>query len=539
MSTAGRHEAIARSWTSRTPDRVRHAKPALRAAAAALMVLVRVDGEQLASLEEQLRQLERHYEQTTRELRGRIAALEQEIRNAQHTVESKAPTPDTDSTTTAKELLLRLAGHDDQALQGKLPAAPTYNFLRDAETKIKQLEGQVKSFEFHGYFRSGYGLNSRGGQQVPFQAPGAEAKFRLGNEAETYTELIFVNNWLNPEPESDKAWMKAQFMVEANTTNSASYANFSGGVGNDQFRLREAFIQAGNIFERQPNAKFWAGQRYYRRYQAHLNDFYILDMSGYGAGIEDINARIGKMSVAFLAGARPDVLTQSGNYAKSNIDVRLYDVNAPGGKVGMWFNCARAHGGTTEAGTVIPSSTGCAVGMAHQRLEWHGGYNWLSVQYGTGAASNFSTSIEDPSAFGGPSKRLRIVEHLLLQPTDKFAIMPIVVYQQTHNGHSREGWNRWISFGARPQVFLTKYVSLALEAGFDHTRGANGDSGWLRKFTVAPQIAAGRTFFSRPALRVFVTYADWSDSLRGLVGGHSFRDRTRGITYGVQAETWF
>ena len=39
------------------------------------------------------------------------------------------------------------------------------------------------------------------------------------------------------------------------------------------------------------------------------------------------------MSVAFLAGARPDVTTENGNYAKSNIDVRLYDVNAPGGKL--------------------------------------------------------------------------------------------------------------------------------------------------------------------------------------------------------------
>ena len=58
---------------------------------------------------------------------------------------------------------------------------------------------RLKSFEFHGYFRSGYGLNSRGGKQVAFQAPGADAKYRLGNEAETYAELIFVNNWVNPK----------------------------------------------------------------------------------------------------------------------------------------------------------------------------------------------------------------------------------------------------------------------------------------------------------------------------------------------------
>ena len=132
------------------------------------------------------------------------------------------------------------------------------------------------NFEFHGYFRSGFGLNGAGGQQLAFQAPGAGAKYRLGNEAETYGELIFVNNWLNPDHATDKAWMKTEVMLEANTTNSASYAGFPNGFGNDQFRLREAFIQAGNVLESQPDAKFWAGERYYRRQHIEINDFYPL-----------------------------------------------------------------------------------------------------------------------------------------------------------------------------------------------------------------------------------------------------------------------
>src|SRR6185295_9710773 len=73
-----------------------------------------------------------------------------------------------------------LGGKNKKNLQGQLPSAPTYDLLRDAESKIQKLEEQVKTFEFHGYFRSGYGHNSRGGQQVAFQAPGADAKYRLG-----------------------------------------------------------------------------------------------------------------------------------------------------------------------------------------------------------------------------------------------------------------------------------------------------------------------------------------------------------------------
>jgi maltoporin len=79
----------------------------------------------------------------------------------------------------------------------------------------------VGTFEFHGYLRSGYGLDSEGGQQVAFQAPGAGAKYRLGNEAETYSEFIFVNNCLNPNRSADKAWMKTRSVLRVFLT----YAN--------------------------------------------------------------------------------------------------------------------------------------------------------------------------------------------------------------------------------------------------------------------------------------------------------------------------
>jgi len=85
-----------------------------------------------------------------------------------------------------------------------------------------------------------------------------------------------------------------------------------------------------------------------------------------------------------------------------------------------------------------------------------------------------------------------------------------------------------------------------LQHGKSHTKGfvltQNGDNhldGWLRKFTIAPQIGAGRKFFSRPVLRAFLTYASWSDGFPGDVGGTPYLNRMNGLTYGVQAETWW
>lgn len=43
--------------------------------------------------------------------------------------------------------------------------------------------------DFKGYARSGIGWTGSGGEQQCFRATGAQSKYRLGNECETYAEL--------------------------------------------------------------------------------------------------------------------------------------------------------------------------------------------------------------------------------------------------------------------------------------------------------------------------------------------------------------
>lgn len=526
----------------------------------------RASAQQGGDLQQQLEQLKQQYEQTTKDLQQRIVVLEQQIeqqredaaKEKEEKEKEKKPTVSAVELATEQEAKRTLTGQSSQVgsnFQGKLSSQPTYDLLQEAESKIEGLQRQVGEFEFHGYLRSGYGLNSVGGQQVAFEAPGALAKYRLGNEAETYGEFIFVNNWLNAEQEPDRSWMKTEIMLEANTTNSTNYAAFPQTVingqvtsgGNDQFRLREAFVRGGHFFgDTQPDATFWTGERYYRRQHVDIDDFYPLDLSGYGAGVEDLRLGPGKLYLAFLAGARPDITTGNGNYEKSNIDVRYGYVKGPWGTYGAWFDYATSKGGMTANGTVIPTSSGEAFGVKFQHLEWHGGYHLLFIQYGTGPASNFSspgsgTVVQNPTPFVNGQAQFLVTEQVLVQPNDKFAIMPIFVYQRTKDGNPLHPWQQWVSFGARPEVFFSKHLSLAVEAGFDHThsRVAPLYDGWLRKVTIAPQIGAGRKFSSRPVLRAFLTYGNWSTGLQGFVGGIPFQNRTDGFTYGVQAETWW
>jgi maltoporin len=187
---------------------------------------------------------------------------------------------------------------------------------------------------------------------VAFQAPGAPAKYRLGNEADTYGELIFVNNWLNPRRDPDKAWMKTEVLVEANTTQASNFAS------NDQFRFREAFVELGNVLASSPGTEFWAGERYSRRLNIDINDFHFLDMSGYGGGMDNLNVKIGRMSLAYLGGAKDDLITNNGIYPKSNLDARLYGVKTPVGELGFWYDYSFSKGGTLADGSSVPSTSG-------------------------------------------------------------------------------------------------------------------------------------------------------------------------------------
>ena len=76
--------------------------------------------------------------------------------------------------------------------------------LTEAElNKIrKTLERATLDFDFEGYLRAGYGVDDSGNAMSTFKAPVAEAKYRLGNEAETYLETAFIAT-ANPEETGD------------------------------------------------------------------------------------------------------------------------------------------------------------------------------------------------------------------------------------------------------------------------------------------------------------------------------------------------
>jgi len=161
-----------------------------------------------------------------------------------------------------------------------------------------------------------------------------------------------------------------------------------------------------------------------------------------------------------------------------------------------------AKGGTTQTGAVIPTPMATRSDTP-PAPRMHGGYTPFPAQYGKGAASNFSTSIEDPTR----SEELRAIgDCRTFAPS---AQRPICHHADLHfstesGTGSRDTGSTLGMFGVRPEVFFTKYLSSRSRPGLTHRRFCHDAKRehpvrWLlRKFTIAPQIGAGRKFFSRP-----------------------------------------
>ncbi|MDN6072142.1 MAG: carbohydrate porin, partial [Enterobacterales bacterium] len=136
------------------------------------------------------------------------------------------------------------------------------------------LSTQALAVDFHGYARSGIGWTGSGGEQQCFKATGAQSKYRLGNECETYAELKLGQElW----KDGDKS-----FYFDTNVAYSVQQTN--DWEATDP-AFREANIQAKNVIEWAPGSTLWAGKRFYQRHDVHMIDFYYWDISGPGAGL--------------------------------------------------------------------------------------------------------------------------------------------------------------------------------------------------------------------------------------------------------------
>ncbi|HEY1123733.1 MAG TPA: carbohydrate porin, partial [Haloferula sp.] len=335
------------------------------------------------------------------------------------------------------------------------------------------------------------------------------------------------------------------------------YDNY-GSSSDTDFSVPEMWASVANVIPGMPEAKFWAGSRFYRRHDIHINDFYFWDMSGGGGGIEDVPLGPGKFAFAWIGDgaesaiyndiATSDPLNVAG-FSKGSFDFRWYDWPFFGGKGEVGFAYSRSESGVDSNGVQAEDSDGFSLSLVRTREGFLDAKSLhkTSLQFGTGPAKTFSTGFEN---FSGPagtfirpdpdeSWRARVTDQWVIKPLDHLSIGSSMVYQYTEFGDNAP-YQHWASAGVRPIWHFNDTFSIALEPGVDWVSGTSGGHrGMLGKITLAPQVSLGDEFFSRPVLRAFITYAMWANGLKGGVGGTDYALDTEGWSWGVQMETWW
>jgi len=454
---------------------------------------------------------------------------------------------------------------------GKRLRAEFEAYKKASEARISQLETKRDSqgktplndrwvralmgFEFHGYFRAGYGVNGNSDTMEAFKAPNAGAKYRLGNEAETYIEATFQQNFLSRELLKDDVdfFTLLTFAYVTPTDDNNSFETTTS--------LREAYAGARGVWGSQPDAMFWAGNRFYEHISIHINDFFFRDMAGFGGGLEDLDVGNDmKFAIAWLGGSIDDLTSTGAAYTdnyhlnKNTLDLRLYKIKTGVGSLALYTDLAQFGGDEvvySPTSTIdIKDSFGWAVGASLKTKFTTNVENRLTAQYGAGASDNFMAIMTAPKGVDlstvssydpGQARRLRITDDIVIETGNPISLQAIAVYEHYDNGMSKQNTIDWFSVGARPIYHFTKYFSLAFEGGIDYTNQEDGPEGVLGKFTLAPQVQLGRTFFGRPVIRMFATYAVWSgsDSFEDAVAPVSYGNETQGLSFGVQMEAWW
>ena len=473
---------------------------------------------------------------------------------------------------------------------------------------IPALDTFTRNFKWHGYARLGTGFTGNGvGQTSDFKVPDIpHGRLRLGNENDIYLETgPTLSHMLGDGPDVMDARFKMTFRLESVTDKQTplNLDNAGWNVG-----IVEAYFEFKNVIKSAPEVTFWGGQRFYDRYDIHPQDYFFLNTSGVGGGVNDIDLGIGSLAIAYFGGIRSgtgaftfggndaaDDFNQfnlqvnggQGSFYRHTLDIRLGDIDVFTGKLKLVLLGAYQQGGnfTTSRGGEghVPNSGGLGGGFIYKYdlpapwgklsfIQIAALYGWglidferssvdlnkLGNAYNSALAQNNSPvgTFEDVDPYNN-SHRARANIFWVWNPTDNFAMGTWATYQFDDQGFtsyqvdsdgsisSASPYSHLFTAGIRPVYWIWGPFAIQGSFGYSYlsnnrrTGAAFGEGGSLGVFSIAPTIKPRGGFFTRPELRLYATYAVWSDSLKGSIGSPYYANNNDGWNFGIQAEAWW
>jgi maltoporin len=386
--------------------------------------------------------------------------------------------------------------------------------------------------DWTGYMRGGPAATTESGKSRQCYGIG-ELKYRLGNECDFYGEFQLAQAM-----KADGVDFNAVLM-----TNYYSPATES----NSNYGIEQAYVEMKGV-DIAPQALFWMGKRRDRD-DVHIVDTFFTNMSGVGAGVENIDVGFGKFGLAAYKADTPaqevdGVLnTTAGNNGVGRIHAQLYNIPVnPDGKLRL---VATFSHGDSQGG--LKGQAGFGFNVEHVQDKFFGGGNHIWVQYADGS-TDINQGISDNGAHGSGYKVWRIVESPSWQ-LGAFGGQAIAMYQHnkapdTANPVSTLSTavssNYW-TIGGRGSWGITKNLKWLTEIGYSSLKPDGAASENVTKVTIGPALSTGPDFWKRPELRLYVTYADYNKAAaQDSNNNYGFvSNKTSAVSYGAQVEIWF
>lgn len=497
-------------------------------------------------------------------LEERMAAFEARASAA----EKRAAAAEQQTQALARELQqLKLA---TSALQ---PAASTASQAsnRVVDTRLAKLEARQESmekqastvnladgFSFNGYARSGLLIDEGlgGGRGGPYTTPAGSvggAVGRLGNEDDTYMRIDLSKE-----------------IYAQNGTRSKFTVSIADGVesANDwtadesKLNVRQVFTALDHIaaFKGNPvfeNATLWAGKRFDRdNFDIHWLDSDVIYLAGTGGGIYDVQMNKNWRSNYSLIGRSYGDFSQAGLDA----DVASYILTSnqffEDGQWQWMFNGIGAKkndfGIRTNKAGLTPADSGLHSMLANHQKNFFGreGFFKTALLYGQGLGAEVKNVGADGELID-EARALRLALYGETPIAPDWRIGPSLLAEQSTDRYVKGDDYRWLTLNVRLANTINSNFEMAYELswqtmnldpkGYLQRNAVNGNF-W--KFTVAPtfKLDVGE-LLTRPELRVFASYMNWSSDLDNYSRSDAFgkTDFNAGGVwqYGIQMETWF
>ena len=348
-----------------------------------------------------------------------------------------------------------------------------------------------------GESRQCYGLNSPG------------LKYRLGNECDFYGEFQLAQ-----AVKADGVDFNAVLMTNFYSPQTET---------NHDYGIEQAYVEMKGV-DIAPQALFWMGKRRDRD-DVHIVDTFFSNMSGVGAGVENIDAGVGKFG---FSGYKTDA--NGGANGIARLHAQLYDIPVnPDGKLRLvgTFSKADSQGGQK-------GKDGFGFTAEHVQDKFFGGGNHIWVQYAQGS-TNINQGFGNALADSG-TKTWRVVESPSWQ-IGAFGGQAIALYQHDEADNGVK-WNSY-TLGGRGSYGITKNLKFLTEIGFSGRKPSGGSQENLTKITIGPALSTGPDFWKRPELRLYVTYADFNKAAAQDAQNGLPTNKTNAVSFGAQVEVWF